>query len=147
MKYLLFPLLVLFLFVACKKETTEDPVSGPMRVLDQNLVETQLKGNWKGSIEESSGSMEDMEVIIEAMELGQEVASGTYSGPNFSCGFEWTYEKFIEGKVTFREKTLAPNICFDDVTVIVFFNENDFSVLHVQIPVQGLFFSGTLDRQ
>lgn len=139
----------LLLLIACQKDdpVVAEPDDMPVVVLDQAKVEQQVVGNWEGKITETRGATEDVEVTIEKMTLGEKVAEGKYTVPCCSCGFEWTYESFSNGRITFREKTLNPDICFDEVAVLTHFEDEEFDSLHVFIAVANYTFKGTLSRK
>lgn len=130
--------------IACKKD---DPVSTqPDIMLDQAKVEQNAIGTWEGTIR-SGNVTENMKATVERMTLGNKAAEGRYFDPTFACEFEWTYESFSNGRVTFREKTLHPNICLQDLAVIVYFKDEDFNTLYVLIIIDSQSFSGALMRK
>ncbi len=130
--------------IACKKEKSVSNL--PTVVLDQAKVEQNTVGTWEGTIR--SGSLtENIKVTVEKMTIGNKAATGTYSDSSFSCDFEWTYESFAYGMVTFREKTLHPAICLDNLPVAVYFLENDFQTLHIRIAFDSYSYEGALMRK
>ncbi|GEM_PF-3170976 len=148
MKKALLILSIFVLILSCKKEEKEEePMVGPTIVLDQVKIEENIVGIWKGMIKGSNGSTENVEATIEKMTIGNKVANGRYFESSFSCGFEWTYESLANGRVTFREKTLNPDICFDDVAVITYFQDDKFNTLYVRIAVSNASYTGALTRQ
>lgn len=142
----LLALSVFVLILSCKKEE-EEPVAGSTAVLDQVKIEENIVGVWKGMITGSNGLTENVDVTVKEMILGDKVAEGIYSTSSFSCKFEWTYESFANGRVTFREKTLNPNICFDNVAVVGRFQAEDFDTLYLLIVIPNVSYAGTLIRQ
>lgn len=148
MKKALYLLSLTVLFFSCGKEETET-MTIPSILLDQAKVETALVGSWQGQIKESTGLTEAVEVSIEQMLQSKKVAEGIYVASAGSCGFEWTYESFntTTGRVTFREKTLAPNVCFDNVAVLGHFYSNDLDALNLTIEIENFLWKGTLAKQ
>lgn len=144
-------LLILFfpiLFITCQKEDpVAQPDDTPVVVLDRATVEQQVVGDWEGKITETPGTTENVEVTVEEMKPGEKVAEGRYFASGFECGFEWTYESFSNGRVTFREKTLNPDICFDEVAILTHFEDEEFDSLRVFIAVANYTFKGTLARK
>ncbi|MCB0631790.1 MAG: hypothetical protein R2824_07655 [Saprospiraceae bacterium] len=144
--YLLF-FSIFLLSVSCKKEESATPMKDPTIIQDQEEVEKTMVGSWAGVLN-GGGNTENIEVIINKMAPGEKVAEGKYFDPTFSCGFDWTYELFSNGKVVFREKTHAPNMCYDELAVIAHLEDNDLDILHISIrgPNGGLGL-GKLDRK
>ena len=145
MRKIVFALAILSVLFSCEKE---EPIEVPAIVEDQSEIEKNLVGRWKGEIKASGRLDETVEVVIQGeMNIGNKVATGRVYNASFSCDFEWTYEAFNQGKVTFREKTLDPDICYDDVKVVANFESDSFDHLYLNIPVGNSFFMGILVRQ
>lgn len=147
MKKALLILSVFVLISSCKKDSTE-PMPENFVVTDQAKIEANMPGSWKGMVQETNGWTEDIEVTITEMKVGEKVGEGRYDTDSFSCKFEWTYESLNEfGFVTFREKTLAPNFCYDNVAVLGTFKNDDFDVVHLIIEIDNLTFTGEMSRK
>ena len=142
-KPFLFLLIVFFLISCDKNNNTSTDLT---IVLDQEKVEQNIIGEWKGSISGNNGALEEVTATIENMVLGQKVAEGQYAFSIYKCDFEWTYEAFNNGRVKFRERTLHPEICIDNLTVIAYFEKDNFGSLHLYIETESVTFSGIITR-
>lgn len=147
MRKTFFFLTVFVFIISCKKSSIE-PEQETFIVTDQAKIEANMPGNWKGMLKETSGWTENIEVTISEMKLDEKVGDGRYDTDSFSCKFEWTYESLNQyGFVTFREKTLAPAFCYDNVAVLGTFKNDDFDVIHLFIEIDNLTFSGEIARK